>query len=172
MIAYMAMMDSESDRAKFKKIYLKYRHLMYTVACRIVRNRHDAEDAVHQAFVKIAEHIEEIEEPVCPKTRGYVVIIAENKAIDIYRRKQRHPVLNYEEEAAGMVIEYQGDNMLAACMAKLPARQREVILLKYRFGYSNEEVAGLMDTTVSNVLKTHQRAKQRLRELCEEESLI
>ena len=172
MLIYMLMIDSEEDRSKFERIYLQYKGLMLHVAYDILHNKEDAEDAVHQAFVKVAEHIEEIEEPICPKTKGYVVTIAENKAIDIYRRKQRHPLVELYESTAGMSIEYSGDDELAACMAKLPARQRELILLKYKFGYSNDEVAKILGISKSNAIKIDQRAKNKLRELCGEEGLL
>ena len=64
-------------------------YLFYAVAYRILNNASDAEDAVHDAFIKIAENMKKISDPVCPKTQSYVVTIVENKAIDLYRRKQR-----------------------------------------------------------------------------------
>lgn len=140
MLIYMTLIDSPEDRSKFEKIYIQYRSLMLKTALEVLHSQPDAEDAVHQAFLKIAEHIEEIEEAVCPKTKGYVVTIAENKAIDFYRQKQRHPQVEYCDAMAGMTVEYNGSNALAACMAKLPARERELILLKYKYGYSNNEV--------------------------------
>lgn len=172
MMVYMMMIDSPEDQSKFEKIYLKYRGLMYQIAYGVLHNKQDAEDAVHQAFVKIAEHIEEIDVAVCPITKGFVVTIAENKAIDIYRKKQRHPQVEYCDALAGMTVEYNGSNALAACMAKLPARERELVLLKYKYGYNNDEVAKLMGLTKSNAIKIDQRAKKKLRELCMEEGLL
>ena len=56
MLIYMMMIDSESDQSKFEQIYMKYKGLMFYVANDILHNEHDAEDAVHQAFIKIAEN--------------------------------------------------------------------------------------------------------------------
>lgn len=172
MMIYMLMVDSPADRSKFEEIYLAYRGLMYHVADDILHNHQDAEDAVHQAFVKIAEHIEEIEEAVCPKTKAYVVIIVRNKAIDHYRRKQRYPQVEYCDAMSGKTVEYTGSNQLAACLAKLPEQQRDIILLKYKYGYRNEEVAKLMGLSKSNTIKIDQRAKKKLWELCMEEGLL
>lgn len=172
MLTYMLMIDSETDRSKFEKIYMKYRSLMYHVAYEILNNKQDAEDAVHQAFIKIAEHIEEIEEPICPKTRGYVVIIAENKAIDIYRKQMRHPTLELYEATVGMTIDYSGCDELTHYMSKLSGVQRQVILLKYKFGYTNGEVAKILGISKSNAIKIDQRAKKLLYELCGEGDLL
>ena len=50
---------------------------MFHVAYEILHNEQNAEDATHQAFVRIAENIRKIDVPVCPKTRSYVVTIAQ-----------------------------------------------------------------------------------------------
>ena len=58
MLVYLAMIDSPEDQLKFERIYEKYRYLMLHVAKQILQNHHDAEDAVHQAFISIIENIE------------------------------------------------------------------------------------------------------------------
>ena len=62
---------------------------MFHVANQILRNDQDAEDAVHDAFLAIAEHIRKFSRLERHKTRAFVVTIVENKAIDLYRRKAR-----------------------------------------------------------------------------------
>ena len=69
------------------RIYLKYKALMFYTANKILHNEQDAEDAVHMAFIKIAENIEKIDALDCPKTRSYIVTIAEHKA-DVYKRQR------------------------------------------------------------------------------------
>ena len=69
-LVYLSMIEGPEDRNKFEIVYQQYKSLMYYVAYRILREERDAEDAVHNAFVRIAEHIEKISEPVCPKTPG------------------------------------------------------------------------------------------------------
>ena len=96
MLVYLQMIETPQQQSAFEEIYLAYRALMFHIANNILQNDEDAEDAVHNAFVVIAENIEKIEEPVCPKTKGYVVTIVESKAIDIYRKKRtRNSVLSY-----------------------------------------------------------------------------
>jgi RNA polymerase sigma-70 factor (ECF subfamily) len=162
------MIDSPEDRSKFEIMYLEYRDTMYGIAYDILHNVHDAEDAVHYAFVKLAENIQKIGDPKCPKTKGYIVTIVENRAIDIYRTKQLHPTLPYADEVIGIQVEYHGANRLADCILKLPARQRHIIILRYSHGYKLKEIAKLLGISYANALKTEQRAKTKLMELCEE----
>lgn len=104
MFVYLMMMDSQEDQSKFEKVYLTYRGLMYHVAYKILNNEHDAEDVVHSAFIKVAENIQKIGDPVCPKTQNYVVTIVENKAIDLYRANKRKNSSLYLDEISGIDV--------------------------------------------------------------------
>lgn len=168
MLMYLQMMESTGDQSKFETLYLEYRDMMYGIAYKILRNVHDAEDAVHQAFITIAENILKIDDPMCPKTRGYIVTIVESRAIDIYRRKKAHPTVSYSDETLGVAVEYHGTNGLAGCILKLPARQRHILILKYSQGYTLKEIAKMLGISYANALKLEQRAKARLKVLCEE----
>lgn len=55
MLIYLAAINSDEDKTKFELIYRQYRNLMYYVANQILHNICDAEDVVHQAFLKIIE---------------------------------------------------------------------------------------------------------------------
>lgn len=172
MLIYLQMIETEQDRSKFETLYLQYRHLMFSAAYAILQNKEDAEDAVHQAFVKVAENMGKISEAVCPKTASFVVTIVENKAIDLYRRKKRHQSVPFEEETVGLSIEYTGENELARCMAALPAKYRQVLMLKYYHGYNVTEIAKMLNLSTANVQKIEQRAKAKLEALCKEAGVL
>ena len=169
---YLQLIESEDDKVKFEEIYLKYKSLMFYAANKILHNEQDAVDAVHMAFIKIAENIKKIDVLDCPKTRSYIVTIVENKAIDIYRRKSRHKEAEYLEEVQGLEVTYGGDNLLTKSILNLPARYREVILLRYYHGYSVREIAALFDISLVAASKLDQRAKKKLKELCEKEGIL
>lgn len=168
MLIYLQMIDDPKDRLKFERLHHKYRGLMHHVAYKVLGNTHDAEDAVQEAFFSIAQNMKKISGVERPKTRAYIVTITENKAIDIYRKKQGHPTGELIEAMAGLTVEYDGSDDLARCMAKLPARYRTFLLLRYAHGYTVKEVAKMMDMSVSAAYKLEQRAKKKLEELCRE----
>jgi RNA polymerase sigma-70 factor (ECF subfamily) len=171
MLAYMSLMDSADDKSKFERVYQSYKGLMFYTANRILNNPQDAEDAVHTAFVKIAENISKIQEAVCPKTKVFVVTIVENTAIDLYRKKKRLNIIDFPEGLPEAPVDLDGGTMLAACMARLPVRYRQVLLLKYSYGFSNKELAKLLGVTEANAIKLGQRAKEKFQEICEEEGV-
>lgn len=172
MLIYLQAIEEPEDRSKFEQVYLAYRGLMFHVAKQLLNSDEDAWDAVHDAFVSITKNIKKISEPVCPKTKGFVVIVVERKSLDILRRRKRMPTGELDDELPGVPIDCEGGSALAQCIARLPARYREIILLKYDQGYTTREVAQIMGLTLANTQSLDQRAKKRLEKLCKEEGLL
>lgn len=57
---YMSFIDDESQRRLFEEIYLNYRKQMLLVARSVLGSDTDAEDVVHDVFLKIAKiHVED-----------------------------------------------------------------------------------------------------------------
>ena len=171
MLVYLQMIESEEDRSKFEALYTRYRNLMFSVALKILRDSYDAEDAVHQAFVSVIDHLDKVGEVDCPATRSFVVIITENKAIDLIRSRKHLSGEELVESLCGIEIPLPGDGGLADAMAKLPARYREVLLLRYDSGYSTRELADMMDITESSMQKLIWRAKTALRRQLDEDGV-
>ena len=168
MLIYLQMIESEEDRSKFEIIYKECESYMYNVAYDILHNIQDAEDAVHHAFVRIAENMNKVGDPHDPQTFWYAVTIAENRAIDMYRRNKAHPIVPYNDEVRGIQVEYDNPNELANCILKLPERERTVLILKYWHGYPYKEIADMLGISYANALKIGQRAKAHLKTICEE----
>lgn len=172
MITYLAMIDSPDDQQKFEKVYTKYRYLMLHVAYKILQNHHDAEDAVHQAFISIIENLDNIFDVDSPKTRSYIVIITERKAIDLLRKIQKRQTLEFNEDISGVEISFEMDNPIATAIAKLPSEYREVLLMRYHNGFSAKEIAAILSMSDSGVRKLIVRAKKALQEFLEKEGEV
>lgn len=172
LITYLAMIDSPDDQQKFEKVYTKYRYLMLHVAYKILQNHHDAEDAVHQAFISIIENLDNIFDVDSPKTRSYIVIITERKAIDLLRKIQKRQTLEFNEDISGVEISFEMDNPIATAIAKLPSEYREVLLMRYHNGFSAKEIAAILSMSDSGVRKLIVRAKKALQELLEKEGEV
>ena len=172
MFLYLQMIETPEEQERFDRVYHRFGGLMHHAAYEILQNDHDAEDAVHEAFIKIAQNISKIMDLECPRTQGYIVTIVESKAIDIYRLKKKRREIPLGENGIGIYVDYCGMEDLAKCIAKLPVRYRQVLSLKYLHGYDNREIADLLDITQANAIKIDQRAKNRLYELCVKEGIL
>ena len=84
---FLFTIENFHDRLKTERLYLSYRKLMYKEAFEIVQNRHCAEDAVSETFVRIIDNLHKIDEQDCLKTRSFLVIICRNVAKNIYNKK-------------------------------------------------------------------------------------
>ena len=164
MLIYLQMIETAEDKSKFEELYLEYRDLLMRLAYRRLGNTPDAEDAVHKVYVRLAEKIRIIE-PVGPKTKRLLVVMLENAVTDMIRERGQHPTESLLPEEASRIQPPGGGNLLEDCILRLPEKQRAVIWLKYVFGYSLREIAGLLGMTLAAAQKTDQRAKKKLEEL-------
>jgi RNA polymerase sigma-70 factor (ECF subfamily) len=91
------------------------------------------------------------------------------------RRKAKH---DYEtlpgaipdpnnREPADVSMDNELGQYVAACMARLPARQREVLVLVTYENLSASQIADLLEITTANVHATLHVARKRMRELLE-----
>ncbi len=165
-------MRADRERApkggdKFEHLYLRYRQLLYAVAMKILGHPQDAEDAVQQGFLSVYQNLEKISQVDSPKTRAFLIIIVERKAIDILRARAKAGV-ELEDDLPGLQIPPPGEGALGDALLQLGAGSREALLLRYYMGYSTREVAQILGISESAAGKLLWRAKGRLKALLEE----
>lgn len=171
MLFFILAIESPEDRELFEQLYTEYRQLMFYTARRILSNSDDAEDAVQQAFVSILENLQKISQVRCPQTRAFCVLITEHKAIDMLRFRKHLSPVELEAAVRGVEMSLPGDGGLADAMAKLPARYRQILLLRYYMGYDTKELAQLLDRNRGAVQRLLWRAKDALRQQLEKDGI-
>ena len=155
MLIYMALIEEEKEKLHFEKLYHKYYKLMFHVAVSILNNAEDAEDAVSEAFFSIAKNFSKISSMNTHKIKVYFVTVVERKAIDIYRKKQVHSIVSFDEHYDGAVSLSMGEGVAAEAMNRLSPRYRELLYLKHFCGFKSSEIArmlGMSDAMVRRVL--------------------
>ncbi len=171
---FLMMLDTDDERSRFMKLYHQYRKLMHYEARRILRDEHLAEDAVQEAFLRIAKNFHKINEISCPQTKNFVVIIVRNAAFTM--SKQGFDTASYDAMEGALepgttwtdiAAKAQYDAAVEAILA-LPEIYRHVFYLYEYYGYSMKETANLLGITVDAAKKRAQRARQLLRERLED----
>ena len=150
LIYYLQMLDTPEEKMRFEQIYLKYRGLMYRVADSILHNRQDAEDAVHNAFLRIIKHFKKFQ----------------NTPIEDLAPLEDWDGFAETSEAAN---DY---HTLVDSFTRLPQTYRAVMEMKLLLGYSDGEIAaklGLSKTAVSTRIS---RGRQLLRDIVEREGFL
>ena len=173
----LAMIDNEEDQNKFEIVYNRYRKLLYHVAKGKLSDEEYIEEAVCTAFLRIAKNMSLIREPVSDETMHLLIIITRRAAIDIIRRQRRKKIdtVSWDtlEDMEFLSVEMQIDesNSITDAIAALPNQYRDVLVLKYAYGYSNDEVARFLNFTVVNVEKITSRGKQKLKTILKQKEV-
>ena len=167
---YLAMAESEAGKNLVEKIYYNYRKLMYSVSYSILHDAADAEDAVHEAFLRIIRNISKISEPDSGRTRAFAVVVVKNVALDMLKKKSRTEVPLPEEDvfSDGGGIPDLGVEVLKDTLMRLPDAYYEIILLKVFYGCGTDSLASLLGISRESAKTRLRRARQRLRKILEE----
>lgn len=168
------VLDNEPTRNKVEEIYRQYRKLLFYTAYSILKDYHEAEDVVHMAIIKICDHLDKIENIDCNKTKAFLVIIVRNIAINIYNKKRRisdicmdklvnvaDNYINPEE----YMLKIENADWVARKLASLNPEYADILVLRYTYQFSIEEIAYLLNTSEGNVRVKLHRARKALHEI-------
>lgn len=166
LIFYMSLIDSDESKDKFESLYLKYKKHMKHIAMKILGDEHLAEDAVHNAFVKIISNLEKFNKIDCQETRNLIVIIIRSASIDMYRKRKRE-FENTDILQNDISVETDFSMIEVADILNeidvLPDIYKDILLLKVEYGYKDKEIAKLLGIKVDTVSKRLERARKQLK---------
>lgn len=181
MLIYLQMLETEEERQLMECFYNEYKDKMMRVALSILRNNHDAEEAVHQAFLRLCNNTLILPKEICHKTEGFFVLIVRNIAIDIYRKQKKTKVVSFEEEfmeteaindVETQVLDRVSEEALSALITKLPSQYSESLIMKYYYGYSDKDCSKLLGVKPDAFRKRLERARKLLASECIKEGII
>ena len=131
------------------------------IAYSIVRNEHDAQDAVQQALLAVWARRECVE---FARLKPYLTRAVMNACRDIQRARQKAIPMTEMPE-----MSYQPpDGVLADAVERLPEELRLPLLLHYMEGYKLAEIAGALGQSLPQVTSRLFRARKRLKRMLEE----
>ncbi len=153
---------AKKDPEAFEVFYDRHGGAGYSLAYRILGDRSAAEDCIQEAFISIWKSGARFD-----RTRGSVrswtLSIVRNRAIDALRSKAgKAPKLTFDDDAlleARPADEHTEAEVLAAetadevrgAISQLPADQSKVIELAYFGGFSQSEIAGMLNVPLGTV---------------------
>ncbi len=169
---YLSILDNDEDKKQFETLYIKYRQEMYAIAYSIIHNKEDSEDAVHQAFIKIANNFEKVRQIPCQEIKPYIVIIIRNTSINFYnsnKRKAEHSAELDDNQISVDVnlLENFEYKELVKKISELPLIYKDIIFLYYLEEFSTKEISKMLNISVDAVWKRTERAKKLLKESLE-----
>jgi len=153
-------------------LYGRYSGLAYSLALRILGDAGRAEDAVQDAFVRVWTRAASFDASR-GSLRTWVLTVVRNRAVDYLRgapaRQRSELELRVEVPAAGAgsdpwreVAESLERSAVREALASLPSEQRQMIELAYYGGYTQTEIAGMVDVPLGTVKSRTRLAMEKL----------
>lgn len=158
----------------------EYSTALYRVAFSVTRNAAEAEDAVQETFLRVLRHESRLSE--IRDYRVWLVRIVWNIVLDKKRRAKTRPesedladhvraLPSSERGADAAAISSQEHSRILALIDRLPAREREALLLSAVQELTTAEIAATLGTTESSVRSRIFRARRELAVLLEKEGI-
>ncbi|OPH49685.1 RNA polymerase subunit sigma [Paenibacillus ferrarius] len=162
----------EGDQAAFDVIYGLTKKKVYATVTMLMRNKEDVNDVVSEVYCQIFKSL-----PSFDRSRsfsywlnGIVINQINNWRRQVWRRfrlSQKHDMLQEHrppELPDEFLIQSEGQQQLLGLIKKLPYKLRVVVLYKYYYEYSNDEIAGLLHIPVGTVKSRNSLALKQIRQ--------
>jgi RNA polymerase sigma-70 factor (ECF subfamily) len=165
---------TQADEATLAALVSQYAGALYRVAYSVLRNPADAEDAVQEAFLRVLRHQDTLGE--VRDQRVWLIRIVWNIVLDRKRRAKTRPETDDVAELArvlpcdGLTAEQiaaaaQHHAHVLACVDKLPAKERQVLMLSAFEELNSVEIAEVLSITESSVRSRLFRARNLMADL-------
>jgi RNA polymerase sigma-70 factor, ECF subfamily len=176
---YLSLIVEESSKSKFEQLYLNNRQTMLWVAMGILGDQNLAEDAVHEAFLRILSQMEKFSLENCNKTRSYFVLIVRNIAIDLFRKRKQLAEYDLEDFDDFLLdtqpnpeeawLEKEGSQKIFANLGKLRQSYADVLSLHISLELSSQEIAELLGITPESARVRLLRGRRKLAKYLEDD---
>jgi RNA polymerase sigma-70 factor (ECF subfamily) len=166
----------EGDKEAFGRLIGAYQGPVFNLAYRMLGNSDEAEQAAQEAFIRAWTRLGSYDP--AHKFSTWLLSITSNFCIDLLRKRRAlllsideplpaHPALMSEPGhlPETQAVEGEQEAMVARLLATLPDDYRQAIVFRYWYDMSYDEIAEVMETTVSAIKSRLFRARRQLAEV-------
>jgi len=160
-------------RRQLEQVYEQYRQGLFSLALAVTGNETEAEDAVHDAFLKLVRHGQSPRGDLTP----YVFATVRNAAMDRVRRRIRRPEARHtvladtretQPPSEQALLKGERDRLIRNALDNLPELQQQTVVMKMYGNLTFQQIADALDEPLSTVSSRYQRALKALRHSLEE----
>ncbi|MDX1414832.1 MAG: sigma-70 family RNA polymerase sigma factor [Candidatus Promineifilaceae bacterium] len=166
----------KGDKVAFGHLVEAYQTPVYNLAYRMLNNSGEAEEAAQEAFIRAFTRLESYNP--AHKFSTWLLSITSNYCIDQLRKRRAlllsideplppHPALHSDgtKGPEAQVMNSEQQEMVQTLLTELPADYRQAVVLRYWNELSYEEIAEVMETSVSAIKSRLFRARRQLAEI-------
>lgn len=153
---------SQSHSEIIESVYSRNADMLYRLAYSHLSSAQDAEDAVADVFVKYLNSLPSFRDEAHEK--AWLIRVLINQCKDMQRRRAVRGYTPLEDVANTSAAPEESQELLTA-VQRLPEKSRSAMLLHYFEGFSLEETAAILHTTVPAVKMRLMRGRTALKPL-------
>jgi RNA polymerase sigma-70 factor (ECF subfamily) len=154
------------ERAAFAALVRRHQRVVYSLALRMLADRHAAEDLAQEVFLQLYRHLSAVSSEA--HLAFWLRKVTMHRAIDRLRRTPRYESATLEEAAEAASETAQADPLLErrlrGLVAELPPAARAVVLLRYQEDLDPVEIARTLKMPLNTVKSHLKRSLAQLRE--------
>ena len=161
------------DRERFERLVLPHMDAALNLARWLLRNRDDAEDVTQEALIRAYRFFGNFRGS---EARAWLLQIVRNSCYTwLQKNRPSEANIEFDEELhpgdsvtpETVASEADQRERLMRALEALPARAREIVVLREMEGYSYKEIAEIVGAPIGTVMSTLSRARERLQKtLC------
>lgn len=169
-------------RDMLRTLYRDNRDVMLAIARRYFVSSEDAEDAIQDVFLRLAERMDLIKRVSENHRRGYLIVAVKHACIDRLRHKKRCVKIDDEDTIIFLMDQvairkdredtFDVEKTLISLIRQLPSTMHGTLELRFVLGYTEREIASMQNISMSAVSMRITRAREMLRKILEEEGLL
>ncbi len=174
------------DRAAISQLIDRHTHRVRDYIRMMVKDNDVADDILQETFIKAVRVIDEGRYADTGKFLSWILRIAHNQVIDHFRSQKNAKTVSESDAGYNMLgtlrfaertvedamISSQIEEDVRRLIERLPAEQREVVMMRYYSGLSFQEIADQTDVSINTALGRMRYALINLRKMIKENNLI
>lgn len=166
---------TQSHEQALAHLYDRYNRLVFSLALAIVNDRETAEEITLDVFMRVWQKAQTYRADQA-KVSTWLTHIARHHAIDVLRRRAARPDQSavHWEDALDNIESSQPDpqesaelsqrrERIHAALTRLPAEQKQALVLAYFGGYTQSQIAELLALPLGTIKTRLRLAVQKLR---------
>jgi len=167
--------QESNKRERFERAVLPHLGSAYNLARWLMRDEHDAEDIVQEAYLRAFKFFDRFRGE---DGRAWLLAVVRNTCYTALKQnRSRDLMASFDEEVHGtstelnpeqLLLQKATGEMVRAAMEELPAEYREVLVLRELEGFSYKDIAAIADIPLGTVMSRLTRARTRLQEFLSE----
>jgi RNA polymerase sigma-70 factor (ECF subfamily) len=159
---------AQGDKSAFQQLYRQTSSAVYGFALSILKNRHDAEDVMHDTYIRAYTAAVSYKPMGTPM--AWLLTIVRNLAYNKIRAgKVCEDLSQYEHLAGPSDTESVLDKViLEQAMEVLDFQERQIVILHAMTGLRHREIAEILDVPPGTVRSKYKRALDKMRKELEE----